>query len=166
MSNQGWKVHVPGQGEPCLVHDTLEGAQEEAQRLANKLHKKTFIYAVEAAIVPLAPVGTRIVEWLTGDDTGLSSKSMVRAYKGLPPVRENYSYPHDPSDFGRCYRLLKDIPEVQKGFPKLAQTSGIWNRYINRWGDLVDLHVQEYKTGKPCGLYELMQKLQKFMISP
>jgi hypothetical protein len=50
-------------------------------------------------------------EWLQGRDTGTSSVTICSVITGLPSHHGHYDVPHDPDDFGRCYRLLKLLPE-------------------------------------------------------
>lgn len=51
-----------------------------------------------------------IIDWATGDDTGVSSKALCRFMLGLT-LRGNYHHPHDQADRGRCMRLLNRVPE-------------------------------------------------------
>jgi hypothetical protein len=66
--------------------------------------------------------GIEKMEWLLSDDTGTSSKAIFRAMVGVP--HKDKSTPLDPSDFGRCYRLLKQFPE--------------WESRVKELGDLID----------------------------
>ena len=61
------------------------------------------------------PVDTmfKLLEWSLGNDTGASSKTMLKA--AIRPVKGG-DIPHDPSDFGRCYRLMEAVPELRSRF--------------------------------------------------
>lgn len=52
----------------------------------------------------------RVIEWLSGDDTGASSKTILSTIYDTNPKSRNSCTPQDPGDFGRCYRLLKKFP--------------------------------------------------------
>src|SRR6516164_3966881 len=54
-------------------------------------------------------IPVRAVRWLEGVDTGISSETIWRTLTGETP--SDTDVPCDPSDFGRCYRLLKIMPE-------------------------------------------------------
>lgn len=45
-----YRVHVPGNGEPVRIHDTLEKAEQEANRLKEVTGKQVLIYAVHAVL--------------------------------------------------------------------------------------------------------------------
>jgi hypothetical protein len=84
------------------------------------------------------------LEWLLkSNDTGQSSKTILAAITGveITPQACNGSYdiPYDPSDFGRCYRLVKlfnwkdQLYKVGEVFPK-------WQPYIKIWDNLEYLY--------------------------
>ena len=51
-------------------------------------------------------INSRLMTWVIGHDTGLSSLTLWAAIMNV----QNYNadIPHDNSDFGRCYRMLND----------------------------------------------------------
>jgi len=52
------------------------------------------------------------LEWLHGLDTGVSSETIYSVMTGHNVLTcGEGDAPHDPGDFGRCYRLLKLFPE-------------------------------------------------------
>lgn len=53
----------------------------------------------------------KIIEWATGDDTGVSSKALCRFMLGLTNRAASFDCPSDADDRGRCIRLLNLIPE-------------------------------------------------------
>jgi hypothetical protein len=86
-------------------------------------------------------------EWLGSWDTGISSRTIYHVLRGTPwsgPFRPDV--PHDPADFGRCYRLLKVAPPE-------------WRANLARWDDLTRLYEEEEPTGKAPKLYALMREL-------
>ena len=56
---------------------------------------------------------TRALEWLFGNDTGLSSRTIAGVMLDLPPAAIHYpSVPYDARDLGRCLRLAREAPRV------------------------------------------------------
>lgn len=53
----------------------------------------------------------KIIDWATGDDTGVSSEALCRFMLGLKPSHYVFSEPSDEDDRGRCIRLLNLVPE-------------------------------------------------------
>lgn len=94
----------------------------------------------------------KAVNWLLGDDTGGSSKSLLRAALG---IAEKYSsYPSDTGDFGRCSRLIKLIPATKDGLAKLSETSGYWKALAARWDEIDALCATDNKAA-----YALMKSI-------
>lgn len=106
-----------------------------------------------------------IKEWISSDDVGESSKFMSfivfedelkgTAFFNERMVKEK-PYPHDPSDFGRCVRMLEAT-----GYSldlnlkiKIAYSSKYWDKVMENWDDWVKL----YKQGDGEKLYKEMQK--------
>lgn len=59
------------------------------------------------------------LEWIVSEDTGLSSKTIwSMMMNGKAPERQHA--PCDNGDFGRCYRLLKLIPEFEQNLERMA----------------------------------------------
>lgn len=87
-----------------------------------------------------------LAAWFGGIDKGASSETMaVAALTGFAPDRADY--PHDPSDFGRCARLIDRIPEVrQAAFSALANHGTVWPRLIAAWDEIHDCMEEE------CGI--------------
>lgn len=63
-------------------------------------------------------ITTRALQWLFGDDTGTSSKTLCAHMLGIKDVRN--SVPSDSADRGRCIRLLQLIPEWQPRLDEMA----------------------------------------------
>lgn len=99
---------------------------------------------------PAAPHAA--TEWISGDDTGVSSTAIWRHMQGLDPVAGPFGrfgfYPHDPDDFGRCYRLLALIPAWRARVGEMAQYPG-WAGLAREWDALTALYESEIDTSKP-----------------
>ena len=99
---------------------------------------------------PSGPMSLDVaMDWVSGRDTGLSSTAIWRHMMGLDPRDRTWGnevcYPHDPDDFGRCYRLLARIPAWRGGSERWHSTpsGGIsplpganWRRYGKGKSDL------------------------------
>ena len=88
-----------------------------------------------------------VAEWLTGRDTGVSSKYMASvAIAGK--VTKSYWLdvtPSDAPDLGRCVRLIEKAPTVRNCFPILRQASPVWAAYVDHWDELTTLwHQGDY----------------------
>ena len=101
-------------------------------------------------------------EWILGSDTGVSSKTIWAVMVGVI-IKETqcgsengYDIPHDPDDFGRCYRLLKLFPEWKKRLKEIAKFLPKWRPMIREWRKMTVL----YEEDKLKTLYDLMQELE------
>lgn len=88
------------------------------------------------------------VEWLLGDDTGSSSKTLLAVMTGVN--YEGASLPWDNDDFGRCYRLLKRFPEWRVRLPEVAQQYPEWGPMVAAWDELTTMYE---KICEPDGQY-------------
>jgi len=104
-------------------------------------------------------INQRAHEWIVSGDTGMSSKAIWAACMGVKS--NNAMAPSDPADFGRCYRLLKLIPEWAKDMQAISDISLEWALLVARWNEFCGLYEAEYKTGKCSKLYTAMKELQK-----
>lgn len=111
----------------------------------------------KTAKMPKEP-GARVAQWMIGDDRGISSEYLAAVFMGAPTRRGDY--PLDPSDFGRCYRLLKLVPEIRKAiFAKVARRDSVWRQLILHWDEIEKLYLEELPSGMAPKCYALMRKL-------
>lgn len=113
-------------------------------------------YIIKDAIVAIG-------QWLVGSDTGLSSKTLAAIFLGATDGPEcRFNYPLDPSDFGRCWRLVEAVPEIRDAFPRICQVYPPMAPFINNWDELSALYVTAVKsgTGKAPELYQRMKELR------
>jgi len=108
------------------------------------------------------PIATTPQEWLSGRDTGTSSCTIYSVMQNTG--MGHYDVPHDPDDFGRCYRLLQLFPEWRKRLPEMLPRFPEWKGMIDRWDELTALYEEELNrttaTRYAPKLYALMQKLR------
>lgn len=84
----------------------------------------------------------RVIKWLLSGDTGSSSKAICAHMIGSGSG-DGYSYPSDPSDLGRCLRLLELIPEWKPRIAEMAQYSPGWAGLLAEWDVLTELMANE-----------------------
>lgn len=105
----------------------------------------------------------RAYRWLTGGDTGTSSLTIFAVMTGddRVPLHGNPRVPLDPSDFGRCHRLLAVIPEWRARLPEVAARYPEWTALVREWDRLDALYERERKRpdGRAPVLYRQIQAL-------
>jgi hypothetical protein len=107
-----------------------------------------------------AKAGMGLAAWRASDDTGLSSKYMACVLNGDGPGCEN-NRPWDPSDLGRCIRLLEACPELRPNLDRLKDSGPVWKAFVEHWDELESLYREESPTGSAPMTYSLMQQLAK-----
>lgn len=86
------------------------------------------------------PLERRVIAWLLSEDTGMSSQAICAHMVG---ERCTGDYPHDPSDLGRCVRLLELCPEWKARMPEMAQYGRGWGGLTAKWDEVLDLYFNE-----------------------
>lgn len=102
--------------------------------------------------------------WVTGTDTGTSSKTIWRRMMRRSINDDDRDdVPYDPDDFGRCYRLLKLFPEWRERLGEMRSVPGwvgkAWGRLVDNWQEMERLYEEERPIGRAPKLYALMQRL-------
>ncbi len=96
-----------------------------------------------AALTPIT-LADWILNWNAGNDTGLSSRSIVCVMTGTPAKLLLASWgihaPSDPSDVGRCVRLL-NLAETHGAhwrarMGEMASAGKEWAALAPRWADI------------------------------
>lgn len=102
-------------------------------------------------------------EWANSWDTGISSKAIYHVLGGgpVPSPCWREPIPHDPSDFGRCYRLLAVAPGWTEQLGEVAVRFPSWAPFVEAWPELCALWEEEEPTGKAPKLYARLQELRK-----
>lgn len=81
-----------------------------------------------------------LIEWLLSDDTGASSKAIAsHMYLG----KCDGSFPWDPADIGRCFRLIAAVPEWESRLPEMAQYNDKWAKLVKRWQEIKECMEME-----------------------
>lgn len=109
------------------------------------------------------PTPSSVEEWVNGHDTGISSKAIYRHMMGIAPdPRERFGdYPRDPSDFGRCYRLLALAPSWRARIGEMASHGKEWAALAGTWDELTAMweEVVASKAKFAGAMYDRMQAL-------
>ncbi len=105
------------------------------------------------------PAATTPQQWLAGRDTGVSSAFIYTAPTGNSTLYRQHDVPHDPEDFGRCYRLLKLFPQYREALPRAAQLCPKWKPFVEAWDELTALYEAELTKGAAPKLYERIKQL-------
>lgn len=151
-------------------------ALDEADARITELEAEIALTARAGAIVDnlgweIAPLKARIAEletaaryneWLYGGDTGMSSKAIF--YFMTAGTKGGWT-PCDPSDLGRCLRLLERFPEWRERMPEMANCSPKWAEMIPHWGLLEATLLSEVgglrTRGTATKTYRMMQAIQQ-----
>ena len=80
------------------------------------------------------------IKWITGPNTGASSKALWAVMMGHPAGN---SYPSDGGDLWRCLNLLEQVPEWKSRIGEMRDVSPYWAALVDRWDDLVALMFKE-----------------------
>ena len=111
----------------------------------------------------IAIPGMGLSAWRASDDTGTSSLYMASVIWG---GSNHYSAPSDPSDFGRCYRLIRAVPGTKESLGLLSEKSEYWRLLVEHWGELEKLYEFQlsndtaHNKNKKYPCYDKMQELQ------
>ncbi len=92
-------------------------------------------------------------EWALGRDTGISSMTIYSAITGIEIDRKDV--PHDPVDFGRCYRLLQLFPAWRKDLPKVIMLCPGWEPFVEAWDELTAMY-----EAAAVRMYDRMKELE------
>lgn len=105
--------------------------------------------ALDSAEAEIATLRARIVEletaahynaWLLSGDTGMSSKAI---FNFMRTGEKSEWTPADPSDLGRCLRLLERFPEWRERMPEMVECSQMWANMVPYWDVLESTLLNE-----------------------
>lgn len=98
------------------------------------------------------------LEWMMSGDTGMSSETILSVMEGTPCRYP--SEPADPSDFGRCHRLLQHFPHYRERLGEVVAQYPVWTALVRHWDELAALYEAEAPNQTCPRLYERMQELR------
>lgn len=111
-------------------------------------------------------ISNNLADWLANGERGISSEKMAEVFSGLPARTLTASgglfsnYPHDPSDFERCYKFLEACPEFKPRLSEMKAIHPVWANMVDHWGEMESLYLEERASGKAPKLYALMTQLR------
>ena len=104
----------------------------------------------------------RMQYWLQNGQRGTSSETIFQTISGQD-INASISHPYDPDDFGRCYKLLKIIPEWNGMLYLLRKVSSEWCYLVDNWEKLTKMYErnvdENWENADKIGMYEFMQEL-------
>lgn len=106
-------------------------------------------------------------DWARSWDTGMSSMALWHILTGQYPTRPYSSdlgrTPSDPSDFGRCYRLLKLVPPetAKDALRRAAEKWPHWAKLVEAWDELTAMYEDALarKVEQATEMYQRMKSL-------
>lgn len=101
----------------------------------------------------------KYIEWYRGGDTGMSSETIFEVMTNIPVKR--HDIPYDPSDFGRCHRLLELFPEWRSRLDEVAQRFPVWKPFVDNWAKMEEIYLRDLPTDKSAELYDLMRSFRE-----
>lgn len=111
--------------------------------------------------VAVRPLAERANRWVVGEDTGSSSIAIWAHMQGVGDEADA-GWPSDPSDLGRCLRLLALIPEWKPRLGEMAVYGKQWKALLERWAELEasmddEVGIDWRKGNKAPRTYALMK---------
>lgn len=85
----------------------------------------------------------KMLEWIIGDNTGASSKTMWTAVMGIDasnPPAFWFDIPHDADDFSRCLKLYNECELTKDDLAKVSAMFPEWKGIIDNWQTLTDMY--------------------------
>lgn len=98
----------------------------------------------------------KIGEWFRSHDTGVSSETMAAIFLGAK--KGDFDGPLDNSDFGRCYRLVKKVPEIREAFRKIGKRVPAFAGILRNWDELARLYEEGDRSRR--ALYDRIKELR------
>jgi hypothetical protein len=86
----------------------------------------------------------RIALWALSGTTGVSASTIARVALGIKHDggRVSFDCPHDADDFGRCLRLLSQVPELHEYLPAVVEACPQWAPLVPIWSELTLLYAE------------------------
>ena len=115
----------------------------------------------------LSETQTATLSWLANESTGRSSETMA-FWLAFGIRKKDSGYPHDPSDFDKCLKLLSMVPQLRDSLDKMSEISPEWTGIVKMWDEIEAMHLDEVGLEWSKGrsrparkTYDLLAKAQK-----
>ena len=105
-----------------------------------------------------------INQWILGIDTGISSKTLWMAMKGIEPTPNMMiDIPHDADDFGRCFRLMmiSNYEQRQKALENVGKICPAFIPIAREWTKLEELYVKSSQEGNYTVFHSYLSVLKQ-----
>lgn len=154
------------QGELHRELARLRGQLATAREDASEMEKKAIAEGSEAlalrAEVAALKAAAHYDAWLVSGDTGMSSKAI---FDFMRTGTKGGWTPSDPSDLGRCLRLLERFPEWRERMPEMANCSPKWARMMPYWDALETSLLREvgglHTDGSAPETFQMMKAIER-----
>ncbi len=128
------------------------------QKAFSKLHKDCAPVWKEPQPDLDKPLPERLYTWINEGEHGTSADTMYSVMSNNNTLLgiNQYSHPHDPDDFKRCYKFLQWAPEWrQNRLQMMATVSPVWAKLVENWDKLSAM----YEANQGMEMYSLMKEL-------
>jgi hypothetical protein len=105
-------------------------------------------------------------QWIIEGEVGTSSKTIWAVMMGVVNEKRqcddwHYDTPKDPSDFGRCWKLINLFPEWESRLHEVSDVFPKWIPFVSEWDRLTTMYEDALREGKEYapGMYGFMQEL-------
>lgn len=103
-----------------------------------------------------------IIHWMFNGDTGVSSETMAAFALGTQRERAfGQDAPSDPSNIGRCDKLVMAVPEILDVFPVISRKAPVFRGISAHWDELCALYERDLSTGGSLQLFRRIQELRE-----
>lgn len=145
----------------CAIHEGELKAYLNEDNLTKTLSQKS--------INTTDPVESKALAWLENGQVGLSSATLCATL--FPNLKNHFrfdgmldddggievNWPHDNSDFGRCDKFFKAVPEAKARLDEMRHVSPEWNNLVDKWSDIEKLSSE----GKGQEVYDVISQCVK-----
>jgi len=97
-----------------------------------------------------------ILNWMRKGDSGVSSETMALIAMGA--TSGDFDAPFDPSDFGRCYRLVKANPVIKESFLNISALVPQFTSILLNWDKCCQIYERDFPTGRSDELFKMISK--------
>lgn len=111
--------------------------------------------------VPRPTAPGAVAAWIDNGDTGVSSETIWYALHHEVTHPKHGGVPHDPTDFGRCYRLLQVMPAWKARLQEVVAFCPAWAPFVAVWDELTALYEEELPIGQAPRLYARLHALEE-----
>ena len=95
----------------------------------------------------------QLADWFMNGEVGSSSKCIAKHLSGQKC--DEWDYPRDSGDLGRCIKLLNAVPEFRSRISEMATVGKYWAALVPHWRELEACVIDH----KKC--YAMIQKLTR-----